>query len=919
LEARNQALFTLAEIDLDSEDTLDKGVEWLTRAMKNDSEYLRTKAILRQTIDKAPGHAALLALYQRVARQSGDKPMLLEYLARRSVLEDATVEEMREGAQIAFDLGEPAQAEPLLERALELAAAEEGGLASHGWAFEALADCRERAGDLAGALKVLKQAVEATPEEQSVLFTRRLARMAAGPGGNPKLAAAAFSRLLSRDPTDRDCWEPLLGIYRELGDRKRLERLVDETLEVLVESEQRCALRMQHAGFLIEVARAERDAVPVLQELLADEPDHADAVRLLAAIYERQGMNEELADLLFRQFDRAREQRDTEVAVELGLRIGQLLEGSRPQDAVDTYRSALEYDPGNRPLLQALLRALGQEGDPRERAEVKQTLLGTESGPEAESMALELFDAWREINDDEMAQQALELGYRGHPDSQQLRDRLEGWYVERELWPLLGEHMIAEAARAGSVMEGVARLKNAASIYREQLGDTIRSAEALRKALELVPDDLTLLGELARNLAAAGEHRQAIDDVAALLERNPGADRTRVDLLRVRADLYLVVEEPAGAVGDLEEAYGIAGEEVAGKLIDALLAARQRAASDSDAQAERAASFRLVDLLMVSDDGQGAREVLAGWVERNQTDVEALERLRDMDTQAERWPEVARTCELLIEVAEGEELAGAARALAQACEKAGEPQAARTGLERAESALPEDTSIRDALRRIYEQTGADRELAAILQKDAAAVADEQEKVELLRRAAELLLAAGDPEAALVPLGQARELQPADTALTAVVADVYIKLERLDEASDILDKAIEGFKRKRSPELAMLQHRMARLAAVTGGPRLQLDWLNQAMETDRKNGEIASELVETAMKLGEYDAAMKALRIITMMEDPHPMTRAVAFLRQAQIAHLTNDTRRAQHWARKAKSLDPDLAEVDAFLKEIGAT
>jgi tetratricopeptide (TPR) repeat protein len=407
--------------------------------------------------------------------------------------------------------------------------------------------------------------------------------------------------------------------------------------------------------------------------------------------------------------------------------------------------------------------------------------------------------------------------------------------------------------------------------------------------------------------------------VTALLERNPEADRTRVDLLRVRADLYLAVDEPAGAVRDLEEAYGIAGEEVAGKLINALLAARQRAASDSDAQAERAASFRLADLLAASDDRQGAREVLAGWVQRSQTDVEALGRLRDMDTEVERWTDVAQTCELLIDVAEGEELAAAARTLAQACEKAGQPEAARAGLEKAERALPDDTSIRDALRGIYQQTGANRELAAILQKDAGAVADEQEKVELLRRAAELLLAAGDPEAALGPLGQARELQPVDAALTAVVADVYIKLERLDEASDILDKAIDGFKRKRSPELAMLQHRMARLAAVTGGPRLQLDWLSQAMETDRKNGEVASELVEIAMQLGEYDAAMKALRIITMMEDPHPMTRAAAFLRQAQVAHLTNDKRRAQHWARKAKSLDPDLAEVDEFLKEIGAS
>ena len=63
--------------------------------------------------------------------------------------------------------------------------------------------------------------------------------------------------------------------------------------------------------------------------------------------------------------------------------------------------------------------------------------------------------------------------------------------------------------------------------------------------------------------------------------------------------------------------------------------------------------------------------------------------------------------------------------------------------------------------------------------------------------------------------------------------------------------------------------------------------------------------------------MKALRAITMMDDPKPITRALAFLKQAQIAHLRGDPRRAQHWARKAKSLDETLYEADTFLAEIG--
>ena len=74
--------------------------------------------------------------------------------------------------------------------------------------------------------------------------------------------------------------------------------------------------------------------------------------------------------------------------------------------------------------------------------------------------------------------------------------------------------------------------------------------------------------------------------------------------------------------------------------------------------------------------------------------------------------------------------------------------------------------------------------------------------------------------------------------------------------------------------------------------------------------------EAAIELHDYDAAMKALRAITMMQDPQPMSRATAFLRQAQIAALRGDARRAQHWARKAKSLDDDLAEVDAFLAQL---
>ena len=111
--------------------------------------------------------------------------------------------------------------------------------------------------------------------------------------------------------------------------------------------------------------------------------------------------------------------------------------------------------------------------------------------------------------------------------------------------------------------------------------------------------------------------------------------------------------------------------------------------------------------------------------------------------------------------------------------------------------------------------------------------------------------------------------------------------------------------------------MARLAQRRDDAGEQLKWLNQAAEIDRKSGEIAAELAEAAIAAENYDMAMKALRAITMMDDPKPITRALAFLKQAKIAHLRGDPRRAQHWARKAISLDESLHEADVFLAEIG--
>jgi len=915
-EQRRDALYALAELELSDADRRDQGVADLERALEGESDFGRAKEVLRATASGAAGHTGVQELFERVARDSGDDLMLLEHFERLAVGE-VGLGMLRQGIELAQRMGETGRAEQLLIRAAEVARGLENREGTT-WIFSGLAECRSAAGDIQRAIGHLQEAVETAEGSDAEVLGRELAELAAGEGGDLEVAVATYSRLLDADRSDRTLWVPLLSVFRRIGDRGRFEAFAEQCAQDLLGGDERAMVHLARAKFLVEVEGDERDAVVPLRAALDEDPGQLEATEMLTEIYNKYDMGDELAELLGGQFDRARDMGNVEAVVELGLRIGGLYGPDRAEAAVDTYRTALEFAPTHPGLLRALLGRLGEDAPPRDRAEVMQALLKSEQGAEAAELALAAVELWNGLDEHGQVERALELGLAASPDHEGLRSRLEGWYAERGMWRPLAELLESDAARLGATGGAVARLKNAAMLYREQLDDLNAAAGSLRKAIEIVPDDLSLLGELARNLAAAGEHEAAIGDVTGLLDRHPEKDAGRVDLLKVRSELYLAVERLGDAVGDLEEAHAIAAEEVAPALIDALERSKTVAFTAGDTDAERRAAMRLVEV----HDGAGAltaaREVLAGWVEQDPRDVEALRALRRRDEDAELWEEVARSCERLLEAETGEARIEAALGLADACDRAGRPERAREGLERIHMDEPSNGLIRGRLRELYAAIDAKPELAAILLTDAYATEEVDEKVSLFQRAARLYLEMDDASAALGPLDEATKLQPEDHESQLLMIDIQIKLGRIGEAKERLDEGIKAHKRRRSPELASLLLRMGHVAAAEGEHEEHLKYLNQALECDRKNGYIASELAEAAIASANYDAAMKALRSITMMDDPKPITRAMAFLKQAQIAHLRGDPRRAQHWARKAKSLDEDLAEADNFLAELGA-
>ena len=134
---------------------------------------------------------------------------------------------------------------------------------------------------------------------------------------------------------------------------------------------------------------------------------------------------------------------------------------------------------------------------------------------------------------------------------------------------------------------------------------------------------------------------------------------------------------------------------------------------------------------------------------------------------------------------------------------------------------------------------------------------------------------------------------------------------------MLETAIAAHKNRRSPQLAQLQHRMARCAAAAGDRNIELAWLNVALDSDMQNGTVASELADVAFEFGQTEVALKALRAVTLMKSPGPMTRAMAFLRQGMIAQQQGDARKAIFLAKKALAEDPALSDASNFLRDLG--
>ncbi|HEY8076262.1 MAG TPA: tetratricopeptide repeat protein, partial [Labilithrix sp.] len=502
--ASADAVYRLAQLRFRSGD-VDSGCDAFEVAWAATPDEERALAILQAAADAHPKSARLIDIYERLARAPDHERVLVDALVRRWALPGATTEPMREAVQIAQNLGDSELAESLLRRWLESGHEDAEGRV---YALTLLAKIVEASGKVREAVLLRREAAEIAPPDQARGLLFEVAKGAAGPLDDLRLAGTIYEELHERDPADREAWLPLLDVYRRMQDFTRLTQLLQEVTGYVDDPQERSRLRLERVKVGMEKLRlSDDDASRDLRDIVDEDPTNTDAAILLGTIIERSGRPEDLIELLGKQLDAAKDRQDAPSVSSLSKRLGELLETRQPDDARNIYYAALDWDPKARDILAALERIHRSGGEQDALADVIERRLAIETGDDAERLALSLAEMRKD--DPEAATRALEIGFKGAPGSRQLRDKLEAVYREQLEYDKLAQLWVTDARGRSDLAERAKRLRDAAKIYRDELSDPEQGASLLREAREADPTDPGLLDELVEMLTASGELKQA--------------------------------------------------------------------------------------------------------------------------------------------------------------------------------------------------------------------------------------------------------------------------------------------------------------------------------------------------------------------------------------------------------------------------
>ncbi len=774
------------------------------------------------------------------------------------------------------------------------------------------------------------------PEELAKLYERRvaraqstgdriraqldLARILEDMVGDRARAQRAVEAAVSEEPSDEDSLAELERLSMVNGAWQEAAETLSAALEAVQDlpAATRMDLYVRLAGWRRDKLDDKRRAEEAYGKALSIDPENLDVLQALEDLRRAPGRERELVHTL-----RTRARLETDLTTK--------------RELLRDAKGLAEGPVGDRDLAEATLRDLIAEDEADLWALEELTKLRGAAGDDAEVVKLLLYRA--EIVSD--GAQALALRH--------------------------------EAARV--LVGGLKDSGRATTLYEEILDaepTDVPAAKALRE----------LYGQAGRDRDLARLLSRLIDVATAQSERASlrlELARLQVDRFRAPDDaietLRAILDEDSAhpeAVSTLSQLYEKDGRDA--ELAELLKAQLDAARDRGDVPGELLLLVRLGEVQENRlHDATAAQETYETLLERDPTHQGALKAVARIAESREDWDRTAAALAQIVDLASGAEGVPWALKLAEAREKAGDLPGVEEALQRGLKLEPTNSGLRTMLRQRWERAEKWAELADLLVGDADLVAAANpglrvvgsdslppmrqnmasvppggalppprrtlpslapgasappppsvpgpilEQLKLLRAAAEIhLLRRNAPADAIPLLERAARLVPFDRDLLLSLCDAYNAAHRGRDAAQVLERVIASFGTRRTKELALYHHRLARALAQLGDKDVALAQLDMAFKIDPGSVTVLKDLGVLAFETNDLDRAQKTFRALLLqrLEPNVGISKGEVFYYLGEISAKQGDKAKAMQMFERAIENDPALALARTKLTEL---
>ena len=514
--------------------------EAFVQALVADPENLEVLRSI-ESLRRAPGRERdLVATLRQMAKLEADLP------AKRELL--------REARRLADQpIGDPSLAEEVVR---DLLSEDEGDR----WAIGELVALREAAKDWKEVAALLLRLAELQNAREMADVLHRAANVFVEQLADLPRAIEIYEGILEQDPSDRVASQKLRDLYVREERDKDLAKL----LELLIETSTSAVERSQHRLDLAQIQEtkfgAPRDAVETLRAILEEEPMHEGAVRALSSLLEKTGQDEELAELLASQIERAKERGDVPAEVSLRVRLAETYE-LRLKDtprALAAYEAVLEREAMHRLALQAVARL--SEGraawDRAASALAKLVELGA-NGTDGIGEAIRLAKAREHLGDVAGVEEALRRALEMQPSNAAVREDLRALYEREKRWDALASLLVGDAEIIAAANPDAPAAPQIIVASQSQSIPPPGRASVAPAATLPPPPQTGPIAEQVRLLRRAAEihvkERHAPGDAVPILERATTLTPTDRELMLLLCDAYSAAGRPRDAASVLEK------------------------------------------------------------------------------------------------------------------------------------------------------------------------------------------------------------------------------------------------------------------------------------------------------------------------------------------------------------------------------